>query len=210
MFSMIPLYAQSGYGMTATETGALVTPRSIAMVSVSMLAALLLPYTGYRKPIIIRMLGTAAALFVISLGIEEPSIAGVQILNFVWLAFIVCCTGIAFGMLNPSLNNAALDLAPDRIPAIVGLRAMFMSLGGTVGISIILLVVSRSGSTAAGLETAFTRHGDHTPGVRGLGLRDSRDGTQTAGSPYTGHRPAGRRMRDAVPVRLGDRSRQGM
>ena len=156
MFSMIPLYAQSGYGMTATETGALVTPRSIAMVSVSMLAALLLPYTGYRKPIIIGMLGTAAALFVISLGIEEPSIAGVQISNFVWLAFIVCCTGIAFGMLNPSLNNAALDLAPDRIPAIVGLRAMFMSLGGTVGVSLILLVVSRSGSTAAGLETAFT------------------------------------------------------
>ena len=156
MFSMIPLYAQSAYGFSATETGAMVTPRAIAMVSMAMLASLLLARTGYRKPILTGLLGVAISLFVISRGIHEPTILGVEIGNFAWLTFIVCCPGIAFGIMSPSLNNAALDLAPDRIPAIAGLRAMFMSLGGTVGVSLIVLVTSRSSSIASGLELAFT------------------------------------------------------
>ena len=155
MFSLMPLYAQSAYGMSATETGALVTPRGIAMVTVSMLASLVLPHTGYRKPMVTGLLLIGTSLFVIALGIREPSIAGVEISNFFWLTILVCCTGIAFAMMLPSLNNAALDLEPDRIPAITGLRAMFMSLGGTIGVSIILLVTSRSSSVTAGLETAF-------------------------------------------------------
>ncbi len=155
VFALLPLYVQSGYGMTASESGALLTPRAIAMVGTAAVAAMLLTMTGYRKPLIIGMLLMASTLLLLSLGLEEPTLLGVSFSNFAWVTLVVTLLGISFGMTMPSLNNAALDVAPDRIPAITGLRGMFMSLGGTIGVSVILLIVSRADSAAAGLEASF-------------------------------------------------------
>ncbi len=156
MFAFIPLYAQSEYGMTSSETGALLTPRAMAMIGASTLAALTLPRTGYRKPIIGGMLIMAGAFIAMSLGIDRPNIAGVELSNFVYLAVIVMFTGVGFGISGPAANNAAIELAPDRVAAVTGLRGMFRSLGGAIGTAIIVLITSRADSTAAGLEVAFT------------------------------------------------------
>lgn len=155
MFNIIPLYAQVGYGLTPTEAGALVTPRAIAMVSVSAVAAMLLPISGYRRPLIVGMASMAVVMFLLSLGLEDPTILGVGMSSFVWLTIIVAAAGIAFGSMNPSLNNASLDLAPDRIPQVAGLRGMFMSLGGSIGVTVILVVAERASTPAAGLQASF-------------------------------------------------------
>src|SRR5262249_36631893 len=52
LFSFIPLYAQEAYGMSHTASGALLTPRAIAMMAASSAISMFLARTGYRKPIL--------------------------------------------------------------------------------------------------------------------------------------------------------------
>lgn len=153
--SMIPLYAQDAYDMSASQSGALLSPRAAVMVLASMIAAYFLPSTGFRKPILVGMVGVAASMFVIGMEIHEPSISGITIPDFWWMMFIVGTAGVFFGLANPSMTNAGIELAPDRIAAITGLRGMFMNLGGVLGISFVILFASRAGDTATGLNTAF-------------------------------------------------------
>lgn len=155
LFTYIPLYAQEAYSMSESASGVILTPRAIAMMAASALGAMLLPRTGYRKPIVFGMLGMSATLLLMSRGIHEPSIAGIEMSNFAYIAFVAALSGFFFGVSGPAANNAAIELAPDRIAAITGLRGMFRSVGGTIGTSLVVLVMSHSGSRAAGLEHAF-------------------------------------------------------
>ena len=63
--------------------------------------------------------------------------------------------GAAFGIANPAMQNVALDLAPDRISAVSGLRAMFGSLGGAVSVPIVTTVAGSASSVEHGLSIAF-------------------------------------------------------
>ena len=153
---LLPLYAQEAYGFSASESGALLAPRSVAMILASTVAAWYLPRTGYRKPLMFGLLGTACLVTLLARGIHTPALGGVEIGNFWWVLIVVTVLGFFFGSSNPSMNNASLDLAPDRIAAVVGLRAMSQGLGSTFGIPIALLLASRSDTTAGGLELAFT------------------------------------------------------
>lgn len=155
LFSFIPLYAESVYEMTPSESGALLTPRALGMIGASMLASMLLPRTGYRRPIFVGLWIMAAVQIVMSLGLRDPGIGGFHPGEFVYLGALVAVTGIAFGTAGPAANNAAIELAPHRIAAITGLRGMFRSIGGTIGTSVIVLVTARAETEAEGLEQAF-------------------------------------------------------
>lgn len=155
IFSFLPLYAQTAYGMSDAESGALLTPRAIAMIIASTIAAWVLPRTGYRKPIIFGLVVAAGSLIVLSRGIHDPVWFGVQLNDFAFLSLIIGITGIAFGTAGPAANNAAIELLPDRIAAITGLRGMFRSLGGTLGTALIVLLASRAPTQQQGLEEAF-------------------------------------------------------
>jgi len=154
--SLLPLYAQDAYGFSASEAGTLLAPRSVAMIGASTIASWLLLRTGYRKPLMVGMVGTALLIILLARGIHDPSIAGFAIANFWWLMLVVTVLGFFFGISNPSMNNAAIDLAPDRIASVTGLRAMAQGLGSTFGISIAVLLASRAGTPGGGLEMAFT------------------------------------------------------
>ncbi len=155
LFSFIPLYAESAYGVSSATAGALLTPRAFAMIIASSVAAYLLPRTGYRKPIIVGLVMMSLSTFVLSFGLHDPVILGLRIPSVWYLATIIGFSGLAFGIAGPAANNAAIELAPDRIAAITGLRGMFRSLGGTLGTAVIILVASRASSEGAGLEQAF-------------------------------------------------------
>ena len=155
MFAFIPLYAQLGYGMSSGETGALITPRSVAMSAVSTVASMLLPRTGNRKPIIAGLVVIVIGLVLLSLGMKEPTIGGVQFSNFFLLAFIITVMGCGIGLAGPASNNAAIELAPERIAAITGMRGMFRFLGGVIGTAVITLITTRADSLEEGLELSF-------------------------------------------------------
>jgi predicted MFS family arabinose efflux permease len=155
MFSFVPLYITETYDMSASEIGVLLTPRAVAMVVTAALASLLLRRTGYRKPVIIGQWGMALTLVVLARSLDDPVIAGIAFSSFAWLTLVNGALGFAFGIANPSLQNASLDLAPDRIPAVVALRGMFASLGGTVGVAAIAAATARASSVQEGLELSF-------------------------------------------------------
>ncbi|MEZ4552447.1 MAG: DHA2 family efflux MFS transporter permease subunit [Dehalococcoidia bacterium] len=155
LFSFIPLYAQTAYDMSKSTSGVLLTPRAIAMIVASSLGAFLLPKTGYRKPIMVGMVGMGLTLIVMSRGLHDPVIAGVEVSNFTYLGTLAALSGFFFGVSGPAANNAAIELAPDRIAAITGLRGMFRSVGGSIGTSLVVLVMSHAATREEGLEQAF-------------------------------------------------------
>jgi nitrate/nitrite transporter NarK len=154
--TLIPLYAQEAYELSVAESGAIMSPRAGAMVVISSLSALVIDRTGFRKPLALGMVGVVGSLLVLSIGLHDVAIAGIEVPDFWWLLIVVASAGAFFGFANPSMNNVGLDLAPDRIAAVTGLRGMFMSLGGTLGISFIVLIASRAENVADGIEEGFT------------------------------------------------------
>ncbi|MDA0302209.1 MAG: MFS transporter, partial [Chloroflexi bacterium] len=153
--SILPLYAQTAYGLAVSESGALAAPRGVLMVTFSSLSAFIIHKTGFRKPILAGLVGLGASLIVVGLGLHDVAVLGVRFSDFWWLLVVTALAGVFFGLANPSLNNAGIEVAPDRIAAIVGLRGMFNNLGGTLGVAVVVLIASRNADTVAGLQTAF-------------------------------------------------------
>lgn len=153
--AFLPTYAELHYRMSATEAGALLTPRGIVMIAVSILASLYLIRSGYRKPMIIGVLVVSAVMVLTSLGPEHPALFGVHFSAFVYLAAVIAFLGIGFGLSGPASNNAALDLAPGKIAAITGIRSMFRETGGTLGAGTTVFVVTLFSDPARGLQVVF-------------------------------------------------------
>src|SRR4051812_1751415 len=70
-FTFIPYYASLQYGMGPQESGAVLTPRSIMMVAVSMGTSLFLIRLGYRLPIVAGMVFMIISMVTIGQGWEE-------------------------------------------------------------------------------------------------------------------------------------------
>ncbi|MCA9849758.1 MAG: MFS transporter [Dehalococcoidia bacterium] len=159
VFSMVPLYLQESYEMSASLTGALMAPRAAAMVGFSLLAALLLHRTRYRWPIALGLVGMGLSLGLLGLGLHDPSIGPVRLDSSWWLLAVILLAGASRGITNPSLNNTGMDALPDRVASIAGLRATFQSFGGTVGISVMVLLGARGSDLASGMQVGFLLDG---------------------------------------------------
>jgi len=156
VFAIMPLYVQAAYGMGPVETGTLMGPRSLAMVAVSTSAAILVRRTGFRVPLAVGLVGLSACLGLISLGLEDPGVLGVSFSTFWWLMVVITTAGLFFGFSNPAMNSAGMDLEPRKIASIAGLRGTSMMLGGTIGISLVVMSGARSEDVGAGMERMFT------------------------------------------------------
>ncbi|MCL5058418.1 MAG: hypothetical protein M1130_10630 [Actinobacteria bacterium] len=64
-------------------------------------------------------------------------------------------SGVGIGLASPSSNNAAIELMPDKIAEISGLRGMFRQTGGVVGTSLMVLSLSRFQDKVAGFHAIF-------------------------------------------------------
>lgn len=156
MTLLMPLFLQESYGFSASEAGALLAPRSIAMMASSALFASLLMRTGYRRPLTYGLLGVAALILLMAQGFRGPEVLGLDLSDFWYVMLIVLGLGLVFGVSNPSMNNAGFEIAPDRIAAITGLRMMAQQLGSLIGIAVAVLVASRADTVAGGLTVAFS------------------------------------------------------
>lgn len=155
VFTLLPLYVQEAYNMAPAESGALMGPRALVMVLVSSSASFLLARTGFRPPLVLGLVGMGAMLFLLSLGLENPSLLGIGFSSFWWLMLVITTAGFFFGFSNPALNTAGVDLAPHKIATIAGTRGMFMMLGGTIGISLVVMSGSRAAEVSVGMERMF-------------------------------------------------------
>ena len=155
-FQFIPYYASVQYGMSPLESGAVLTPRSIAMIVMSTCTSLFLLRFGYRLPIVLGMAGMIFSMVVMGQGWDGFTLGSIEVGPFVLLALTVGVSGLAMGLFMPSSNNAALDLLPEKIGAIAGLRQFFRQVGGMMGTAAIVVALSLSSDKAAGMREVYT------------------------------------------------------
>jgi EmrB/QacA subfamily drug resistance transporter len=142
MFPLIPYYATVAYNMTAEQNGLMLTPRSLAMIVASAVTSLFIVRFRYRLPMIIGLVIISAGFFLLAQGYHDVNVLGLSLHNLVLLSSIVMLGGIGIGISNPAANNAVLDLIPEKIAAVAGLRGMFRITGGVFGTAIAVLVIS--------------------------------------------------------------------
>jgi MFS family permease len=75
------------------------------------------------------------------------------------LAVLMMVTGIGIGIALPASNNACIELMPEKVATITGLRGMFRSVGGAFGISLITIILHWSSTPANGFRTTFLSFG---------------------------------------------------
>jgi EmrB/QacA subfamily drug resistance transporter len=135
--ALVPLYATQRYGMSALDSGTLLSARGIGMVSVSGLATFALRRTGYRWPMLIGFLLTAFGLFAMACAPRGLS-------PYAWLSLAAALTGLGMGVANPAAQNASLQLAPEHAAAISALRATFRQAGAILAVSVSTTILARS------------------------------------------------------------------
>ncbi len=155
MFVFIPYYATVAYAASAEQSGLVLTPRSVAMVIVSAITSLFIIRFRYRAPMIIGLITISLSLFLLSRGLHDLTILGIDLHNLVVLGLLVMLSGIGMGIANPAANNAALDLIPEKIAAVAGMRGMFRSIGGVFGTAAVILFLSYFPDKAAGMQTIY-------------------------------------------------------
>jgi EmrB/QacA subfamily drug resistance transporter len=134
--ALVPLYAQDRYGIRPLGAGTLLTARAVGMIAVAGVAVMALRRTGYRLPMIAGFVLLAAGLF---------TMASTPLLSpYAWLAISAAITGCGMGLSVPASNNASLQLAPDQVAAIAGLRGMFRQSGAIIAVSVTTALVARS------------------------------------------------------------------
>jgi EmrB/QacA subfamily drug resistance transporter len=160
IFPFLPLYATSIHKLSTLVSGMILTPRSLGVISASAITSFLLKRWGYRWPMIL-------GLSIISLSTVLLAGQGLQLLRTIgtnWgvaeiLAILIMVTGIGIGIALPASNNACIELMPEKVATITGLRGMFRYVGGAFGISLITTILHSSSSPANGFKTTFVTFG---------------------------------------------------
>jgi EmrB/QacA subfamily drug resistance transporter len=134
--ALVPLYAQERYNIAPLGAGTLLTARAVGMIAVAGVAAMALRRTGYRLPMIVGFTVLAGGLVMMAL---SPGLSA-----YAWLAIGSAITGCGMGLSVPASNNASLQLAPDQVAAIAGLRGMFRQSGSIIAVSVTTALIARS------------------------------------------------------------------
>jgi MFS family permease len=74
-------------------------------------------------------------------------------------AFLVLVSGIGLGIASPASNNACIELMPKKVATIVGLRGMFRTVGGALGVSLITFILHLSSDPVNGFRITFISFG---------------------------------------------------
>jgi EmrB/QacA subfamily drug resistance transporter len=147
IFTLVPTYAQLAYGLTPLAAGSLLSVRAVGMAGLSVTSSMLLRRVGYRAPMVLGFLVLATGLALISL----PAPAS----PFTWLGLSALVCGVGVGIAGPPSNNAAVQLMPDQVAAISGLRAMFRQTGGIIAITLTAVAVGSGPGEARALGHVF-------------------------------------------------------
>ncbi len=101
---------------------------------------------------IVGLIIISLGLFLLSRGYHDVTIFGLDIQNLALLSIIVMVSGIGMGIANPASNNAILDLIPEKVAAIMGLRGTFRVTGGVLGTTAVVLALSHYPDKAIGYQ----------------------------------------------------------
>jgi EmrB/QacA subfamily drug resistance transporter len=159
VFSFIPLYAVSVYGFSALGSGMILTPRSVGGIAAAALTSFALTRWGYRRPLIWGLILASLTTSLLGLGLLAWGWVGGMVGKIAFLGILMLIGGVGMGMMMPPSNNACIELMPDKVATITGLRGMFRTVGGILGISFITMILHLSSDPVIGFRVAFCSYG---------------------------------------------------
>ena len=139
--------------MTATQGGAILTPRAIMAVVVSALSSVFVHRMGYRRPWLIGIWLMSMSMMLMSVAVDP--IAGLGPSEFLVMSIFTGIGGIAVGVAIPPSQAAYFDLRPDLMASAAGFRAMAGNSGGVFGTAIVTLVLSQFSDKVLGIQIIF-------------------------------------------------------
>jgi EmrB/QacA subfamily drug resistance transporter len=159
-FAFIPLYATSVHQLSTLASGMILTPRSLGVIPASAITSFLLKRWGYRWPMLLGLsIISLSTILLDSRGLQLLRIIGIHLGVAEILAVLIMVTGIGVGIALPASNNACIELMPEKVATITGLRGMFRSVGGAFGISLITIILHSSSTPAHGFSATFLSFG---------------------------------------------------
>ena len=115
------------------------------MMIASTVTSLFLTRWGYRWPILEGTLTVVLSLFLLSSESLGINISGVQLSSTMLLLIIMSLSGIGIGISAPAANNACIELMPDNVATITGMRGMYRQMGGAISITVTTLLLHSLG-----------------------------------------------------------------
>ncbi len=153
--SFIPLFAVKVYDMTTFESGLVLACRSVGMIVAATTGSFFVMKWGYRKPMLVGsfIIAIAYAMF----GLEPANIRlfGMALNDQIVLGVIAFLSGFGMGTASPAANNACIDLMPERIGTISGVRGMFRQSGGVISIAVTTVLLETFADMGQGFHIAF-------------------------------------------------------
>ncbi len=155
VMGFIPLFATSIFGMSIFESGLILTPRSVGTIAASTITSMMLPKWGYRWPMLIGTGGTVLSMVMLGMEATGISIFGAATSGTITLVIIMFISGVAMGIIAPAANNACIELLPNRVATITGVRGMFRQSGSAVSIALTALVLQNFSNIGQGFMWVF-------------------------------------------------------
>jgi EmrB/QacA subfamily drug resistance transporter len=159
LFASVPLYATSVHRLSTLMSGMILTPRSLGVIFASIVTSFLLKRWGYRRPLIVGLGIVSCATILLAPVLPVIAIMQTKLDIGEILAFLILFCGVGAGMANPAANNACIELMPEKVATITGLRGMFRTVGGALGISVITFILHVSSTPSNGFSVIFILFG---------------------------------------------------
>jgi EmrB/QacA subfamily drug resistance transporter len=159
IFAFVPLYATSVHGLSTLMSGMILTPRSLGVIPASAVTSFLLRRWGYRWPMVLGLTIISFVTLLLSLKLPLWRMMGIHLGIAEILALLVMLSGIGTGIVLPASNNACIELMPDKVATITGLRGMFRTVGGALGVSLITIILHSTSDLANGFRITFISFG---------------------------------------------------
>ena len=159
IFAFVPLYATSVHGLSTLMSGMILTPRSLGVIPASAVTSFLLRRWGYRWPMVSGLTLISFVTLLLSLKLELWRAMGIHLGIAEILAFLVMLSGIGTGIALPASNNACIELMPEKVATITGLRGMFRTVGGALGVSLITIILHSTSDLGNGFTITFISFG---------------------------------------------------
>jgi EmrB/QacA subfamily drug resistance transporter len=153
--ALLPLYAVSVYKMTTLKSGLIITPKSIGAIAATIFTSVLLKRWGYRMPMLIGTAIVVICLVMLGVQLQSINIGSLKLDSMALVIIIMLVLGIGIGIVNPAANNACIELMPDRVSTISGVRGMFRQTGSALSISLSTLLLHNLGSMVTGFRVVF-------------------------------------------------------
>jgi len=159
LYAFMPLYVTSVHKLSTLMSGVIMTPRSIGLIPASVVTSFLLRRWGYRRPIAWGLSTAGCAVVLLTPGFPFWGMCAANLGTIGLLSVLILASGVGAGIANPGANNACIELMPEKVATIMGLRGMFRTIGGAAGIFIITFILHLSSSPVTGFKITFISFG---------------------------------------------------